>query len=575
MALADPPTFLRSSTRIYPRPDQQPGLVEQDVDGDGRMLTMRDRRPERRRGRSIPTTRGCWCPARSTRTGPATTTGCCPRESSTSTTACSSRSRREHRSLDLNRNFPQEWLPEGAQHGAGPFPTSEPEVRALVEAVVARPNICALHRVPHVQRRDPASVRRLRGRTLPHRGPAARTRRSAGAATEITGYEAVSVFHDFKYDPKTSITGASDEWTYDHLGIFGWTTEFWSPIRAAGITDFKYIDWFDEHPVEDDLRLLRWNDEVLDGDGLRRLVPVRPPAARPGRDRRLGLLPHLDERAAVAHGRRGRAAQRVGGRAPARVAAARGALARPPTRSATASGGCGSSSRTPGWLPTNVSKKALERKAVRPVEAEIELPDGASLALGDAAPGARASSRATAGPDRCSRCSTAASTRPTTGPRPSGSCTPPPGTTVRVTARHARAGTVPRRGHPRHSDARTVGRVTAWGRGGGGAVGPQRPRADARGGARDAARRRVVAHRERRPSSSRAEHDVPAFAVVRRAARRLRRRRDRGAAGRAAGARGAGRARGQGAPAREAARARRRRRRARSRPRSPTRASAR
>ena len=41
MALADPPTFLRSSTRIYPRPDQQPGLVEQDVDGDGRVLTMR------------------------------------------------------------------------------------------------------------------------------------------------------------------------------------------------------------------------------------------------------------------------------------------------------------------------------------------------------------------------------------------------------------------------------------------------------------------------------------------------------------------------------------------------------
>jgi hypothetical protein len=37
-----------------------------------------------------------------------------------------------------------------------------------------------------------------------------------------------------------------------------------------------------------------------------------------------------------------------------------------------------------GWLPTNVSKKALERKAVRPVEAEIDLPDRATLATGDA-----------------------------------------------------------------------------------------------------------------------------------------------------------------------------------------------
>ena len=84
---------------------------------------------------------------------------------------------------------------------------------------------------------------------------------SMGAlATEISGYDGVSVFHDFKYDPKTSITGASDEWAYDYLGALAWTTEFWSPIRAAGITDYKYIDWFDSHPVEDDLRILAWND---------------------------------------------------------------------------------------------------------------------------------------------------------------------------------------------------------------------------------------------------------------------------------------------------------------------------
>jgi len=35
-----------------------------------------------------------------------------------------------------------------------------------------------------------------------------------------------------------------------------------------------------------------------------------------------------------------------------------------------------------GWLPTNVSEKALERKAVRPIEVELELPDGARLATG-------------------------------------------------------------------------------------------------------------------------------------------------------------------------------------------------
>jgi hypothetical protein len=35
-----------------------------------------------------------------------------------------------------------------------------------------------------------------------------------------------------------------------------------------------------------------------------------------------------------------------------------------------------------GWLPTNVSEKALERKAVEPIVAELELPDGARVATG-------------------------------------------------------------------------------------------------------------------------------------------------------------------------------------------------
>ena len=35
-----------------------------------------------------------------------------------------------------------------------------------------------------------------------------------------------------------------------------------------------------------------------------------------------------------------------------------------------------------GWLPTNVTQKALDRKAVRPIEAELELPEGARVVTG-------------------------------------------------------------------------------------------------------------------------------------------------------------------------------------------------
>jgi hypothetical protein len=36
-----------------------------------------------------------------------------------------------------------------------------------------------------------------------------------------------------------------------------------------------------------------------------------------------------------------------------------------------------------GWLPTNVSEKALERKAVRDLEVSLELPEGARLVAGE------------------------------------------------------------------------------------------------------------------------------------------------------------------------------------------------
>jgi hypothetical protein len=36
-----------------------------------------------------------------------------------------------------------------------------------------------------------------------------------------------------------------------------------------------------------------------------------------------------------------------------------------------------------GWLPTQVTEKAVERKAVRPLEVELTLPEGAELVAGE------------------------------------------------------------------------------------------------------------------------------------------------------------------------------------------------
>jgi hypothetical protein len=249
----------------------------------------------------------------------------------------------------------------------------------------------------------------------------------------------VSVFHDFKYDPKTSITGASDEWVYDHMGIFSWTTEFWSPIRAAGITDFKYIDWFDDHPVEDDLRLLRLNDEVLAGAGFVDWYPFdHPQLGRVdigGWDffRTWSNAPPALMEAEVA---------------PHSVWAVAHQLASPrlEVRSLTADPLGDGVWRVrvvvenTGWLPTNVSRKALERKAVRPVEVELALPDGASLTLGDP----RQELGQLAGHQRARQMLAMfdGGFDPTEDrSKAEWVVRAPAGTTLSVTARHARAGT--------------------------------------------------------------------------------------------------------------------------------------
>ncbi len=50
---------------------------------------------------------------------------------------------------------------------------------------------------------------------------------------ELTGYPAISVYHEFRYHPKPVIGGTFD-WIYEHLGMYSWVVEIWSPMREAG-----------------------------------------------------------------------------------------------------------------------------------------------------------------------------------------------------------------------------------------------------------------------------------------------------------------------------------------------------
>ena len=142
LALADKPRFIRSSTRAYPW-DEAPvdGLTAEDIDGDGRVLHMR-----------LPDAHGTWkCHPEDARLMIPREPGefggsyyrVMPEGTISHYDGVLIKVNPDREGLDLNRNFPSMWRQEFEQPGAGPYPASEPEVRAMVDFIVKHPNIGA------------------------------------------------------------------------------------------------------------------------------------------------------------------------------------------------------------------------------------------------------------------------------------------------------------------------------------------------------------------------------------------------------------------------------------------------
>ncbi|MDI4634861.1 carboxypeptidase [Pelomonas sp. V22] len=262
LALSDRPRHIRSSTRPYPY-DEEPveGLTVEDIDGDGRILTMR-----------IPDPHGGYKkhagdPRLMVPREPGEFGGeyyrLMPEGFIKAHDGLTVVVNKDREGLDLNRNFPSDWRQEYKQLGAGPYPTSEPEVRAMVDFVATHPNIGAA-----------ISFHTHSGVILRPMGTQSDEdmipedlwtyQRFSALGEKATGYPAISIWHDFRYHPKEVITGTQD-WMYEHLGALFWVVELWSPAREAGIANTKWIDWYRDHPAEDDLKLIQWSDEQCDG----------------------------------------------------------------------------------------------------------------------------------------------------------------------------------------------------------------------------------------------------------------------------------------------------------------------
>ena len=207
-------------------------------------------------------------------------------------------------------------------------------------------------------------------------------KRLSDIGEKLTGYPAISIFHDFKYHPKEVITGTQD-WIYEHLGALFWTVEIWAPNKEAGITDYDWIHWYREHPTDDDLKLLAWSDAQCGGQAHVDWYPFQhpqlgavelggwdklnywrnpPPALR---EREVARFPAWLTQLALSLPKLELLRTEVRALGPdtwrVRLAVANA-----------------------GYLPSYVSKRSLERKTSRGVVFEIDLPDGVALLGGKA-----------------------------------------------------------------------------------------------------------------------------------------------------------------------------------------------
>jgi murein tripeptide amidase MpaA len=378
LALADKPRYVRSGVRPYPWPEKDDGLHEEDIDGDGRQLQMRIQDPN-----------GDWkiseLDARLLqKRGPAEHGGVyyrlLPEGRVEDYDGYLIKLARPPEGLDFNRNFPFEWRTEGDQEGAGPYPASEPEIRALVDFVAKHPNI-NIAITYHTFSRAILRCYSTKADDDMETSDLWVYKKIGEIGTKTTGYRCVSTFHDFKYHPKEVTTGAFDDWSYDHRGVYAFTIELWDMPSEAGIKDRKFIEWYRDHPHEEDLQILKWAEEHGGKDAYVDWYEFEHP--------QLGKVELGGWN--FMYTWRNPPLNLVGAEAARNVpfALALGDLL--PrlslhTLEVTPLGGndyrINLAIENSGFLPTCTSEQGKKRKATRPVRAELELPEGVKLVNG-------------------------------------------------------------------------------------------------------------------------------------------------------------------------------------------------
>ncbi|MFM7200550.1 MAG: M14 family zinc carboxypeptidase [Myxococcota bacterium] len=223
--------YVRSSLRPA-REWMRPGLEPQDVDGDGEVLWMRWKHPA-----------GPWVQdehlpmllrPRRLDDAPESAYFACSEGLFHQPELSGPVQASAAFGLDLNRNFPVSWVPF-SQFGmdGGAYSLSEPESRACLDALAARPNVCAV--ITHHTYTGALL-------TPPYRPDSPLSGWDLDTLYRLgleliggTGYRIFRVYPEFQYEPGKNIPGSWADFLSAVWGIPAYTLELWDPYGFAGV----------------------------------------------------------------------------------------------------------------------------------------------------------------------------------------------------------------------------------------------------------------------------------------------------------------------------------------------------
>ena len=179
--------------------------------------------------------------------------------------------------IDLNRNFPWSWAPAHEQIGAGPFPLSEPESRAVVEFTSRHPEIFAwlnLHTFGGVFIRPlghaPDSKMDQEDLEI--------WKQVGQWAEQLTGYPMVSGHEEFLYEPDKPLHGDLTDYAYNQRGCLGYVVELWDLFHRLGLPrPKKFVDYYQKLGRAELVKLAWWDRDENESRIVRPWTPFKHP----------------------------------------------------------------------------------------------------------------------------------------------------------------------------------------------------------------------------------------------------------------------------------------------------------